>query len=203
MGAQRKMWTLNEDLLCDRIEYFKIAFNGKFMEGTTKEIKQLEDDPIIFAKLIDWVYTNHLDCKDCQTEEEGDAFGAEHELYWCGLWVLADKLGAKDLAAATIARIKNCLGIRRQRFKDSKCDISPEALNFVYEHESGRYPLKDLMLNELLKLWYSKGYSEDEGKTRTAKHTDGYEDMLLDLMEELDRHKDSKECWNKKSCYYH
>ncbi len=56
VGEEKQIWQLHEDLLCDRSEYFKRAFQGKFKEGHSKEIHLEEADPAAFGCFVDWVY---------------------------------------------------------------------------------------------------------------------------------------------------
>lgn len=60
VGPKRKLWHLNEDLLCDRSPYFKAAFKGGFAEATAKESYLEDADPEAFGLLVDWVYGRTL-----------------------------------------------------------------------------------------------------------------------------------------------
>lgn len=56
VGEVKKLWYIHEDLLCERSEYFKKAFQGGFKEGYEKEIYLTELDPKAFGQFVDWVY---------------------------------------------------------------------------------------------------------------------------------------------------
>lgn len=56
VGEVKKLWYIHEDLLCERSEYFKKAFQGGFKEGYEKEIYLTELDPKAFGLFVDWVY---------------------------------------------------------------------------------------------------------------------------------------------------
>jgi hypothetical protein len=43
VGPERKLWFLNEDLLCDRVPFFKGALKSGFKEGKSK-VMELPDD---------------------------------------------------------------------------------------------------------------------------------------------------------------
>lgn len=60
VGPKRKLWDLHEDLLCDRSEYFRSAFQGGFKEATEKQIHLKEEDPEAFALFVDWLYGRTL-----------------------------------------------------------------------------------------------------------------------------------------------
>lgn len=49
VGPERKLWILNEELLCNRVDYFRAAFRsggGGFKEGAEKSIHLVEEDAI-------------------------------------------------------------------------------------------------------------------------------------------------------------
>lgn len=96
VGPQREKWVLNEKLLCERAEYFRAAFQGNFEEGTTKEMELLEDDANAFAKLVDWVYCDRLECGNWGRIADEDR-REKHVVQWCKLWVMADKYGIPEL----------------------------------------------------------------------------------------------------------
>ena len=53
VGPDRKLWVLPEQLLCDRVEYFKSAFQSGFQESNEKFLELPEDCPVAFAYIID------------------------------------------------------------------------------------------------------------------------------------------------------
>jgi hypothetical protein len=80
--------------------YFTAALKSGLKEGQAKRLEMPEDDPESFAMLVEWVYTKSVECAKCQPESNSTKphTDADHELQWCGLWVLADKLASDDLA---------------------------------------------------------------------------------------------------------
>ncbi len=56
VGEIKKLWYIHEDLLCERSEYFKRAFQSGFKEGQEKEIYLAELDAEAFGQFVDWVY---------------------------------------------------------------------------------------------------------------------------------------------------
>jgi len=44
-----KLTETNQNLICNRSEYFKKAFQGDFQEGTCKEIHLEEYDPVVYV----------------------------------------------------------------------------------------------------------------------------------------------------------
>lgn len=130
VGPGRKLWTLPEELLCSRVEFFKKAFKGPFKEGVDKEMYFPEDDPASFGHLIDWVFGQSLGCElqhGSSVEE-----GSEHGLHWCRLGVLADKFGIDGLSASVAAQYEKCLG--------NQSNIPPATvISYIYENTMDDY----------------------------------------------------------------
>jgi len=102
-------WTLPEDLLCDKLEFFRAAFKGPFKEGEDKEIHLEDDDPAVFEKLIDWLCTsggsNNLII--CPCEDTGPTcFSNQMALF--KFYELADKVGEADLVREVLSTHKIC-----------------------------------------------------------------------------------------------
>lgn len=198
------MWILSENLLCDRVDFFRAAFKGPFAEANHKEMIFTEDHVGAFAKFIDWVYTGKVECKECAEAKEDatESFRAEHEVMWCSLWVLADYLGAVALEKLSLAKIKECFGARRAKF-GGKYIISAEAVKYVYENTGGKKsPLRALILNEITRFWFSI-IDQDERTFKLAQITGGNSVVLLELLEAVNKHTSHKDCWQKKYCYFH
>lgn len=52
IGPDRKAFTLNKELLCDKIGFLRVAFQGRFKERTEKTIDLPEEDPELFKRII-------------------------------------------------------------------------------------------------------------------------------------------------------
>ena len=145
VGPERKLWVLPEDLICEKVDYFRAAFKTGFKESIEKEIHMVEDDAAAFAHLIDWLFGQRVDCgnKACEDDNWENEKGGEGKdtipkaqshfqkisLEWCKLFVLADKLGLKGLAFAALANIEYC-SVGHQYCASS------EAISFAYENTS-------------------------------------------------------------------
>jgi len=100
VGGEKQKWCLHEDLLCDRSDYFRKAFQGGFKEAKTKEIyldKNDIFDTTAFGPFVDWVCGNTLQHRyysgDCiVTQEDLDAM-----MSYCKLYTLAEYLGIEIL----------------------------------------------------------------------------------------------------------
>jgi hypothetical protein len=88
VGDKKEHWVLPEDLLCEKIDYFRAAFKGQFKESTSKELHLKTDDPEAFGFLVDWILKERL---------EFGCFRREQQMPLCKLYILADKLAAIDL----------------------------------------------------------------------------------------------------------
>jgi hypothetical protein len=106
VGPKRKLWTIPEDYLCDRLDYFKAALKSNFKEGHEKEMYLEEDDPVAFGMLIDWLFRDKLDCDCRRTLTTSD--WCPTQLDWCKLYVLADKFGIEVLLQQVLQPLSLC-----------------------------------------------------------------------------------------------
>jgi hypothetical protein len=55
VGPKRDLWVLPEEALCDRVQFFKSAFQSGFRESSEKVLELPEDDPIAFEFVFDYI----------------------------------------------------------------------------------------------------------------------------------------------------
>lgn len=112
VGPNKQSWMLHEYLLCDRVDFFRKAFQGGFKEATTKEIHLEEDDPGAFGLFVEWLYGSSIlmiehrvndSCIEAyqdlnQTRSTSNKLTRwRHLEVWCRLYIFAGKLGLKDI----------------------------------------------------------------------------------------------------------
>lgn len=54
-SRSKKQFVLPKALLCHYSTYFDRCFNGEFVEARNQEVELDEDDPEIFALLVEWI----------------------------------------------------------------------------------------------------------------------------------------------------
>ena len=54
--VENNKFTLHKDLLCNRSDYFRACFDGKFHEAEKKEVRLLGDNVEAFKLFVDWLY---------------------------------------------------------------------------------------------------------------------------------------------------
>lgn len=96
VGTKRKRYHLHKELLCDRSDYFKAAFHGRFSESTSNELYLPDDDIAAFGLFVNWLYGSPL--KEFDTAEQ------LHD--YLALWVLSDMLLIEYLQKLTVDRIR-------------------------------------------------------------------------------------------------
>jgi hypothetical protein len=168
VGPERKLWFLNEELLCDRVPFFKGAFKSGWKEGKSKIMELPDDDPEAFGHLVDWVYTKVLKCKLCASRPPDywdEAYTASHvdaahELQWLKLWVLADRMNLTKLADYALDMHIRCIS-------EHNLVISPEAVILACETpaEDGalRKHLVEVVMNDIFRSPPSDGRSNGIG----------------------------------------
>jgi hypothetical protein len=160
-GKERKTWILNEDLLCDRVNYFRAGFKSDFKEGKHKQMDLPEDDPSAFGKVVDGIYKRFLDCPEHQPTWASSSpslsikpIETEHQVLWCKVWIMADKLGMTDLACQTILQYRRCL-------ENSTITIGPTVINFVYENTLEGSDLRELLFHRAMQQFYDSSKEPD------------------------------------------
>jgi hypothetical protein len=92
-GPQRTLWVLPEDLICDRVKFFKAAFQSDFRESKEKVLELPEDDPVAFAYVLDGILGDVPGMQGRVPDGDDDAI----QLALCNAYILADKLGREDI----------------------------------------------------------------------------------------------------------
>lgn len=93
VGPQKTLWCLPESLLCDRVKFFKSAFQSGFRESKEKILELSHDNPVAFSYVVDGILGR---CRNMnrRVKEGDDAI----QLALCKAYLLADKLGLRDIA---------------------------------------------------------------------------------------------------------
>jgi hypothetical protein len=120
-----------------------------------------EDDPSAFGKVVDGIYKQFLDCSEHQPTW---AFSSRslsirpietaHQVLWCKVWIMADKLGMTDLACQTILQYRRCL-------ENSTITIGPMVINFVYENTLEGSDLRELLFHRAMQQFSDSSKEPD------------------------------------------
>ncbi|RDW84524.1 hypothetical protein BP6252_02114 [Coleophoma cylindrospora] len=154
VGPKRKLWVLNEDLLCDRSTHFSALFQGpSFRDVEDKEIWLDDDDVSAFGLFVDWIYgsrdlCSHGHAEDIETEVDWDNahFGGFSTLY-----VLADKYGITDLRDAAVEQYAEC---------SEKAEWLPGVLeiNFIYQNTAEGSRFRSVVIQNMVRT-FVQGYT--------------------------------------------
>jgi hypothetical protein len=107
-----------------------------------------EEDANAFAKLVDWVYCEKLECGNWGRIAD-EVRRDKHIMQWCMLWVLADKFGISQLKTQTIGRLDSCL------IGCTAAEFSEEAVFAAYDQT-----LEGSALRLALTDWACKTFSK-------------------------------------------
>ena len=178
VGPKRKEWIIHEDLICDRSDYFKAAFNDGFKETDEKEIYLDDDDPAAFALFVDWIYGAELRGK------RGQYTSSKLTLEWpqvqklCALWVFADKIRLPELkneACSLYTRYRDC------------CFIEVEEVEFIYRNTLEASDLRRAIVTNTITL-YLVGAHDDSKLEHFLKIIGSNATFGLDVTRELKSH---------------
>lgn len=201
VGPERKLWVLNEELLCDRIPYFKAAFASTFKEGREKVMEMPEDDAVAFGKLVNWIFTESIECQPCTKKSKKDIkeqISTEHQLLWCTLWILADKLALVDLSKKVLEQVDFCFG-----WGGVNSTIAVETVVLVYNNTNSSSLLRVQLLEEFIWRYFFPGKTA-ENKASMARSMVVNEEFAQDVLDGIQEHMTRKECIGKNSeCFFH
>jgi hypothetical protein len=174
VGSERKLWILPEQLLCDRLEYFKSAFQSGFQESKNKVLELPEDDPTAFAFILDRI----LGIENPQISDWGDDFEAR-QLIWCKIEVLADKIGCSSLVLAGARCYDEFRAVRRERMQTPW--VSAAAAKFLYENITDASSMRDTLAHIMLSRHILE-HMEDSELERWIKIASSHPKFHLDIM---------------------
>ncbi|KAH8791252.1 hypothetical protein F5882DRAFT_460374 [Hyaloscypha sp. PMI_1271] len=180
VGPKRKLWFLNEELLCDRVPFFKSAFKSGWKEGESKVMKLPDDDPETFGHLVGWVYTKALNCKFCASPPPGHRVGshvdAGHELQWLKLWVLADRMNLTKLG-------DDALDVHLYCISKHNLVVSPEAVILACENPAGDGALRKHLVGVVLNGMFQSRPGSSNGLGVGAAANASFNQEVMDAIQ--------------------
>lgn len=155
VGAQRKIFYIPEELICERVDYFKAAFKGGFREGREKRLELIEEDPEVFRYIIDWIFgQSRLKETSSLVKSENPASKVVEKItHFCKLYFLADKLGMRELA-------KECLPCLQ--FWITRLLFSGSAITYLYEHTLDSALIRTNIVQAFVELFFDRCYDSYE-----------------------------------------
>ena len=185
VGPDRKQWVLPEQLLCDRVEYFKGAFQSGFRESNEKVLEFPEDLPAAFGYIIDRIFGDRRPPTKNFGKSQDD-----RQMAWCKLYVLADLLGCSNLVDAA--------DLCQQELWDSreKCHaagrdiplISPAAAKFLYENTGDSAKMRGVFVESLAEHQLSVDGLNASQTLRWIDSATSHPKFHFDVMQEIANH---------------
>lgn len=199
VGADRKRYILNEDLLCDRIPFFAAAFRSNFKEAHEKTMDVPDDDSGAFGILIDYIYGGNIDCKKPNNAGILECClppGLQHDLLWCNVYILGDKYELPYLCQRALEMFEYCC---------FDVDLPPfelgQVADFVYDNTSEDSPLRRLVIDQLV-IIYFWDIKVDYQKT-FLEIVIGRNELQLDCFKEITAHLMLDDCHPDRYCSHH
>jgi hypothetical protein len=176
VGKDPEPWTLPEDFLSDRIEYFRAAFKSNFKEGVEKKIHLEEEDPAMFGRVVAWLFGSAVD------PHSGD-WERYSLLDCCKLFVLTDKLGIVDMNKEVLRASET-----KSSVKDIKCRPTSEVVLLVYKNTTDSSKLREILLRQALMFFLQSSPEDLEGfSAATSCHCQFNSDFLKSLVEHINQ----------------
>ena len=166
-----RSFTVHEELICNKIDYFNKLFKGNFEEATTKTVTLKEDDPDTFAHVINWLYGEAFVCKkDSCKAPVTVASDPGHILPSVALYVLADKYGIVELAQQCIHVCDTCLvGLGNALTEEEVTVIYEAAISFLLISVSILKPQVTTKPITIISKPYKAYYIKIEGNERFSE----------------------------------
>jgi hypothetical protein len=179
---------LPEDLIWDKIKYFRYSLASHNVEGRVKEIHLIDEDPKAFELLVKWLFegdTYHCDCrKHFHTQDD--------ILAWCKLHILADKLNLPGLAKNASENIMSCL--RRHR-----APVAPEVVTYTYS--DGEPELQQILVAGNVEYFFTGIIDTTAWVASLTSNTEFHEDITKGITEHITG--DEEGCTYGNECKMH
>ena len=174
VGPKRALWVLPEEALCDRVQFFKSAFQSGFRESSEKVLELPEDDPIAFEFVLDYILQDWPDTEFISTLESPEAI----QMAWCQVWVLTDKLGLPDFS-------EEAIGYYVEYFSGlalSERVVPPAAAKFLYENTSDLCEMRETLTKSAVEVYEGLECSCEEVMEQRSASAASHPKFHADIM---------------------
>lgn len=127
VGLERKEWTLNIDIMSERIDFFKHALTGEFKNDIEQVVYLPSEDAALFGRLIDWAYGHKLKEDDYYKKDAP----MEHYLQLAKTYLLAEQFLMEDLQFHLYAEYSQCAKANNYLMSNTEIDLSITTLRRV------------------------------------------------------------------------
>ncbi|KAE9371939.1 hypothetical protein N431DRAFT_466233 [Stipitochalara longipes BDJ] len=174
VGPERTLWVLPEKILCDRLDFFQSAFQGRFRESNDKVLELPEDDPIAFEVILDYILEETLEVNAIKNLTDPKAI----HMAWFRAWILADKIGCSEvlLLIGDEYRFYLCMLPFEKRI------IPPDAVKFLYENTSTSCQMRTNITNAAVEAYKLSLCLCEPFIDRWLKSAASYPKYLSDIM---------------------
>ena len=176
VGKDPEPWTLPEDFLSDRTEYFRAAFKSNFKEGVEKKIYLEEEDPTMFGRVVAWLFGSAVDPHSGEWERY-------NLLDCCKLFLLTDKLGILDMNKEITRAFQTKTSV-----KDIKDLPTSEVVLLVYKNTTDSSKLREILICQALMFFLQSSPEDTKSFSEvTSCHSQFNSDFLKLLVEHMNR----------------
>jgi len=110
VGPERTVFFLHKELLCYHSPFFRAALTCGLKETHEGTVSLPKDEPKVFAKFVQWLYTQKLETKFIfkkNTKVSVSTTDLETITTFVQLWVFADKQGIPALQRVAVHAVRN------------------------------------------------------------------------------------------------
>ncbi|KAL1602644.1 hypothetical protein SLS60_006061 [Paraconiothyrium brasiliense] len=156
--SDKQTFFIHPHRLTQRSLFFKNALAANWKEAEDRVIYLPEDDPSIFFRYLDYLYTGKMSVKstDPDTLNDGKAAVAE-QLMTCRIYVFADKV--QDMRCRNDAIKFMTAVVKEKRTEKNWFAPGPSCIEFIYNETVPNSPMRRLVVEfYVYNVGYRKSY---------------------------------------------
>ena len=134
--------SIHEELIKEKSEYFRIAFDKKWNEGKTREMDMPDDEPEVISLFLEWIYDKEA-LKNYIKESSTDVRQRTHETL-ARLYVFGEKIQLDSFCNAVIVAFLSY--IDRPSSNGSHYYPTRDIVTMIYEGTPAGSPARQLMV---------------------------------------------------------
>lgn len=184
VGPEKKLWVVPEAILCDRVEFFRSAFQSGFRESKDKVLELPEDDPTAFGYILDKIF--HLDYANT-IHEFGNTIEARQAM-WFKVHILADKLRCSDFLHLEDLFYYDEFYMQRPGSDQRTLFVSPAGAKFLYENTADSDKMRGAISDRLAFRHLVKPPMDDTELTEWTASVASHPKLHIDVMIKLRDH---------------
>ena len=120
-------FTVHEDIIKEKSEYFRKAFNEQWAEGKSRVIKMVDDEPEVIGDFVDWLYGSKMivsvDNDNCDLEDRMAVYSCQYDQL-AKLYIFGEKIQDNRLCNDVVSAIIDLINQSTEGFDDTNLPLA-------------------------------------------------------------------------------